>query len=299
MRNNYSKIISCNKILQKIIEIKTIKIIILLKIRDFFVNFRTKKWIKCKRYKFIDTKYTMKIILIFLILINFNNIKCIIHNEKIINKQYVQDDEAHFFVGITDSRGSPFCGGTLFKPDKVLTAANCFNNKSIDHHKNIYIKYGTKLIHDQIFLVQISRIILHPDFDPHEIPARTRGDIAVITLSRAIDRNPMVEKATLQDQPLEIGEKVTLYGWGLMNVDPPQWNKRLMKGEFTFIQRGDKKLYCLALDKSGCNGDSGGPLVSSDGKVSGVLSFFSGRCQPGSSNTYAEVSAYYNWIHSQ
>ena len=237
-----------------------------------------------------------------LFLICFNNIES--KNPVIVDGDEAAEDEALFYVGITDLVGFVYCGGTLYHGNKVLTAAHCVIRKK---PKWISIKYGTKNRNEKTKLIRAAKIVTHPEFN--NTKHRKVNDIAVITLSKFIEEGPHVQYAQLQTEQIALNEQVTVYGWGRTNafLTTPRPRgvlpKRLLKGTNTVIEREDNKLVCDEPRQHACKGDSGGPLVSSDGKVCGIVSHGKigdkDNCTPGTPTYYTEVSAFIDWIKRQ
>ena len=64
-----------------------------------------------------------------MILINFNYVECS-ESLGIVNGGSTEKLEARFFVGITDADGEIYCGGTLFKHNKLTTRVGCWEKSN-------------------------------------------------------------------------------------------------------------------------------------------------------------------------
>ena len=240
--------------------------------------------------------------MICLILINFfNYIKCS-DLLGIINGDVTQENEALFFVAISKLGGRPFCGGTLYAKNKVLTAAHCFHNDPI-LQETYLVKYGTKVRKSDLDMrnsAYITRIELHPHYD--EKIFYKIVDIAVATLSINISKSQNVTYAEFETDEVNVGDKITLYGFGPIRMIPYKtYSDKLRKAEFNLIEKRYNRVYFNNSRQMTCNGDSGGPLVTRNGKIFAVhkgtvicdyvLSKFEG--------VGTELKQYRNWINAQ
>ncbi|OOO14170.1 peptidase S1 and S6 chymotrypsin/Hap [Aspergillus oryzae] len=191
------------------------------------------------------------------------------------------------------------CGGVLISPNKILTAANCVDGRSLSDLK---IGYGSLDRDSEPTTSHLSEITIHPDYDPLTLSA----NIAVLTL-RDVFSAPSY--APLAQQPsIRTGDSLTLYGWGRTSLEKIKLPTKLHKVE---VQALDT-IACVSehLDlgsgqfcdtstsgKGSCFGDHGGPALDSSGTVVGIIS---GRqnCGLAKSELITDVAHYYTWIIS-
>ncbi|KAB8247675.1 trypsin-like cysteine/serine peptidase domain-containing protein [Aspergillus flavus] len=204
------------------------------------------------------------------------------------------------FIGANSKVKREFsCGGVLISPNKILTAANCVDGRSLSDLK---IGYGSLDRDSEPTTSHLSEITIHPDYDPLTLSA----NIAVLTL-RDVFSAPSY--APLAQQPsIRTGDSLTLYGWGRTSLEKIKLPTKLHKVE---VQALDT-IACVSehLDlgsgqfcdtstsgKGSCFGDHGGPALDSSGTVVGIIS---GRqnCGLAKSELITDVAYYYTWIIS-
>ena len=239
-----------------------------------------------------------KIALICMFLLSLNYVDCKV--PAIINGTVAESDEALYYVEI-ELQGEHNCGGTLIAGNKVLTAAHCVDDVPVNLTS---VKIGSKIFQDkQIKSIKALKMVKHPKYRAI-IPPGTLAinDVAVITLSENVQETATIRYAKLQNRPIPVNEKVTVYGLGrknTLNIAPAIYPVVLMKAKLTVEKRQENRLHCRSTTQQACSGDSGGPLVSSDGKVCGIAASIEGDCSPGFEAHFSEVAPYINWIRAQ
>lgn len=224
----------------------------------------------------------------------------------IVGGQPASIAEHPWVVYLAEDQGTrQFCGGTVAKPDKIVTAAHCVQDRQA---QDIDVVAGREDTQTQDGTVaKVADIWVHPDFQSPQ----TGADVAVLTLDHQLDQQPL-QLASKQDTALyEPGTKATVLGWGateeggspstvLRKVDVPissdQDCSRAYGSEFV-----QEAMVCAGVPEGGadaCQGDSGGPLVAGD-RLVGIVSFGQGCARPETPGVYTRVATYEQEVRAQ
>ncbi|MFG2096845.1 S1 family peptidase [Streptomyces sp. NPDC048612] len=205
-------------------------------------------------------------------------------------------------------RSGQFCGGTLVRPTKVVTAAHCVVDEAAT---DLGVVAGrTDLRRHDGRMRKVTKAWIHPRFGRH-----LENDVAVLTLDKPMPaRYTPLPVATAADTgPYRPGTRARVHGWGLLDYEDRQANllraadlrvlpdrtcQRLSPwGDF------DPKMHVCANDPVAgahhAEGDSGGPLVAG-GKLIGIVSWLlQGDTATPTPGVYTRVSAYSREIARQ
>lgn len=198
-------------------------------------------------------------------------------------------------------------------PSKVLTAAHCLRDDvlgaSVTEVRDLRVIAGRDELSGpggQEIPVRSSWV--NPGYDPHT----NAGDLAVLTLDRALPEKSVIPMAGAGNAAYEPGTEATVYGWGTRpataptrpGCTPPRCGccrTATAPGRTPAAHRARTTPHrCSAPvtpphGRDACQGDSGGPLVAR-GRLIGLVSWGSGCGSPGSPGVYTRVSAAIRWM---
>jgi secreted trypsin-like serine protease len=197
--------------------------------------------------------------------------------------------------------GSPsptgeWCGATLVKADKIVTAAHC-----VGEPLGTYTAIQGR---DVLSNTSTGRESAISDIWKDPLYGSEPGhDVAVLTLASPFDGVPTLPLET--DPGADTAGAVpTVYGWGetegtgpadtFQQVDVPVLGDAYCGDVYAsegYVANGE---ICAGYEEGGkdsCQGDSGGPLVL-NGRLFGVVSWGIGCADAGNPGVYAEVATY-------
>lgn len=222
-----------------------------------------------------------------------------------------QPDNAHPWMAALLVKGTgsatqrQFCGGSLIRPDVVLTAAHCVTGTK---PKELEVTVGRTVLSEkrQGQLRNVTGIVPHPRY----VKGDENYDLALLELAKPVTGIAAVTLPTKgTDALLRPGAKATVIGWGNTDTELPNYPDRLLGVKVPLLAHAECKATYPGYDKAvnicagvegkdSCQGDSGGPLfrkVAGRTYQIGIVSYGEGCGEQGAPGVYTSTSSARLW----
>ncbi|XP_055923221.1 trypsin-like [Eupeodes corollae] len=200
--------------------------------------------------------------------------------------------------------GSHFCGGSLYSPDIIITAAHCLQSYK---PSEIKVRLGSANYKSGGELVSVKRFKYHEGYNSSIMI----NDVAVIKLSTPVRYTTKIQPIKLAESNPKTGTPAVVSGWGTEKFLVGSIQKILQQVEVNIVSMSDcssqkykygsqvrETMVCAAVEgggKDACQGDSGGPLAA-DGKLVGVVSWGNMCARKDYPGVYSSVADLRSWI---
>ncbi len=198
---------------------------------------------------------------------------------------------------VSNNSSAQFCGGTLIKPNVVVTAAHCSDFTTAGQ---VQVLTGTRNLDGTGVRRNVSRIRIHPNWNANTFDS----DVAVWELTSSANGIPL---ATLATTSGAVGSNLLVTGWGTLTEggSSPNNLRKVLVPRASRTNCNDANSYngditgnmiCAGRDQGGvdsCQGDSGGPLTRGTGNsvLTGIVSWGDGCARRNLYGVYTRVAS--------
>lgn len=191
-----------------------------------------------------------------------------------------------------------FCGGTLYSPNLVISAAHCLEKRDPEE---IFVRAGSSIpgFGGQVF--SVIGIAIHEKYSRN----LWTYDIAVMRLNACVQLSHRIQTIKLAKTEPRDNAAVLVSGFG--RIESGENAEHLMGVYVRIVPRKtcakifgkeyitETEICAASHGRDACQGDSGGPLVYRK-RLVGVVSWGKGCANRKYPGVYANVPALYTWI---
>jgi trypsin len=223
---------------------------------------------------------------------------------RIVGGSTASSGQFRYQASLRSSGNAHFCGGTLYSPRWVVSAAHCTIGRTT---ANTIVVMGAISRTTGGTTFGTARIVNHPSYNSNTLA----NDISLIQTSANVATTSTIAPATLGSAFVGGGVSVVASGWGqtshpgsaaanLQFVTLTTLTNADCRGRFSAGNAArvfDNTICTFTRAGQGtCMGDSGGPLAQGN-TVIGAVSWGI-PCATGSPDVYARISSHRSWISS-
>ncbi|KAJ8673951.1 hypothetical protein QAD02_005213 [Eretmocerus hayati] len=207
--------------------------------------------------------------------------------------EVVSENDYPFVVALHNQYHQYICAGSIITRLLVLTASHCVDGNNLYHVR--IPSYDGQIEYQY----DIEKTIAYPQID-----GIYYNDIALLILKLPI-LNARIITLFPKEWKVPPGAIATAFGWGMMEDGTMPKNLRKVYLPIISAPRCNGnyvyEYHWICTDsrhRDICSGDSGGPLIWKNYLVGIASSVSKAGCRSGDPSTFAEVSAYRDWIDS-
>ncbi|OAF67887.1 hypothetical protein A3Q56_04366 [Intoshia linei] len=246
------------------------------------------------------------------------------HQKRIVGGVTSLKHEWPWLVSLMMNKKNHICGGTLIKPQWVLSAAHCFepiwSELLSDNAKNWTARIGEHNLfkeQENHVDIELEKIIIP---NGRDVPNRLNVDIALLKLSRPVSfdaENINIVCLPNDEQIINRKKECVTAGWGYQTeggqlsatvkhihipiVDTNACAK-MYENISIFFKFYDDMMCAMATNKDACQFDSGGPFICYNyllhhWELTGIISTGMGCARPNFPGIYTKVIHYTKWIN--
>ncbi|EFA02792.1 trypsin-7 [Tribolium castaneum] len=220
---------------------------------------------------------------------------------RIVGGSTIVIEDVPFIVSI-QYQSQHFCGGSIIKPNKIITAAHCTDGREAS---DFSIRAGSTMRESGGQVAQVKKIYQNPNFNTNV----NDYDVSILELASNLSFSNTISPITLAQQEIDPNSRAFTFGWGTFRSDSSRLAPELQSVALRIVDKDTcqesyeqmpitERMVCAGSQNGGkdaCQGDSGGPLVV-DNVLVGITSYGSGCGDPDFPGVYSNVSALQDYI---